>query len=162
MQEERQEAEVQFWGNKDSNSVLTDSNSTPLDHHGNGLSVTNGFQLKIPLKVTSLNFESVCLQQSPRGTYQITNPNKSRVTIYNHLSNFPGVKVWDVDDPKQQSGVLRRCLDRNQPLVRGKGKGENKVIMIPYSTYVKNLSPPPGPPKDWTQNVSFHNKGFAL
>lgn len=137
--------------------MLIDSNVV-TDQQTSGPLMSNGIQLKFPLKVTSLNFESVCLQQSPRGTYQFTSPSKSRVTIYNPLQNFSGVKSWDVDDPKHQSGVLRRCLDKSQPLMRGKGKGENKVIMIPYSTYLKTV----GPPKDWTQKFNMPNKGFAL
>ncbi|BFI30707.1 hypothetical protein MPTK2_3g14780 [Marchantia polymorpha subsp. ruderalis] len=163
-EEERHEAEGYAAGTKESAPLLMDSNALADNHSNSTPCLGTGGQIKVPLKVTSLNFESMCLQQSPRGTYQITNPSKqTRVTVYNHVSptqsHSSSTVKWEMDDPKHQLGVLRRCFDKSQ-LVRGKGKGENKVITIPYSTYVKTLSPS----KDRVQKAadSGNNRAFAM
>ncbi|KAL2634362.1 hypothetical protein R1flu_005841 [Riccia fluitans] len=154
-EEERHEAEAYAAGSKEPSPLMLDSNSL-LDNHNNSQCV--GGQIKVPLKVTSLSFESMCLLQSPRGTYQIqTNASKQRITA---AQSHPSSAVkWELDDSKHQLGVLRRCFDKNQ-VVRGKGKGENKVLTIPYSTYVKSLSPS----RDRTHKPSdsTNSRAFAM
>ncbi|KAL3693463.1 hypothetical protein R1sor_007114 [Riccia sorocarpa] len=156
-EEERHEAEAYASGSKEPNSLMLDSNSL-LDNHNHNSQCVGG-QIKVPLKVTSLSFESMCLLQSPRGTYQIqSNPCKQRITVAQPHPSSASLKM-ELDDNKHQLGVLRRCFDRSQ-VVRGKGKGENKVLTIPYSTYVKSLSPT----RDRTHKASDsgNSRSFAV
>lgn len=94
-------------------------------------SMTVGGQIKVPLKVTSLNFDSMCTANATilnglRG-YGIQQASAQN-TSYN--SQYNSQKQWEQFDTKQAGTLV------------GKGsRGENKLFMLPFQTFLKNVSP---------------------
>lgn len=126
MQEERQEAEAYVSG-KEPNILALDPNIL-LENAPNSLSM--GGQIKVPLKVTSLNFDApqpmVCgLRGYGMNQASTQNNNSHMNTQYNSQ------KQWEQVDTKQAGSLVRK----------GGSRTENKLFMLPFQTYLKNISP---------------------
>lgn len=83
-------------------------------------------QIKVPLKVTSMNFDTICASQASklnglRG-YGLNQASTQNAT-YNSL------KHWEQMDAKQVGSLVRKG-----------SKGENKLLMLPFQTFLKTVT----------------------
>ena len=97
--------------------------------------MTVGGQIKVPLKVTSLNFDSMCTANTGTlnglrgyGIQQASTQNPSYNSQYN--TQYNSQKQWEQLDTKQAGTLVRKG-----------SRGENKLFMLPFQTFLKNVSP---------------------
>lgn len=135
-QEERQEAEVYLMGGKEPTTLVLDP-YVLLENAPN--SMTLGGQTKVPLKVTSLNFDTMCASQSPAYTSVVANltingrphghNHGNQASAHNAFGNSQ--KQWEQIDTRQ-AGTL---------FLKKGSKGENKLFTLPFQNVLKNISP---------------------
>ncbi|XP_024365341.1 uncharacterized protein [Physcomitrium patens] len=121
-QEERQEAEAYSTG-KEPSAIVVDPNVL-YESPPNSMTVCG--QIKVPLKVTSMNFDTICASQASklnglRG-YGLNQASTQNAT-YNSL------KHWEQMDAKQVGSLVRKG-----------SKGENKLLMLPFQTFLKTVT----------------------
>jgi len=95
-----------------------------------------GGQIKVPLKVTSLNFDTMCASQPStilnglRG-YGINQASTQNTSHNSHLNTqYNSQKQWEQFDSKQVGSLVRKG-----------SRVENKLFILPFQTFLKNVSP---------------------
>lgn len=136
-QEEREEAEGHATGGKEPATLVLDPNVL-LENTGNSMTV--GGQVKVPLKVTSLNFDTMCSSQpqnhvnhaSSVAVNWMSNGGRAAHGVGNQVGGIgSSQKLWEQLDSKQAGA-----------LVRNGNRGENKPLpLLPIRTLSKNTSP---------------------
>ena len=140
-QDEREEAEGHATGGKEPATLVLDPNVL-LENTGNSMAV--GGQVKVPLKVTSLNFDTMCASQPQNHVSHapslavnwMSNGGRGAHGVGNQVGSLGGgigssQKLWEQLDSKQAG-----------PLIRNGNRGENKPLpLLPFRTLSKNTSP---------------------
>ncbi|KAH9572717.1 hypothetical protein CY35_02G167000 [Sphagnum magellanicum] len=142
-EEERQEAEAYLLGGKEPTTLMMDPNVL-LDSLPNSLML--GGQTKVPLKVTSLNFDNLCAAQTSTTTYTTIVANAGGLRglngFFSHANHVSGNSGYNNTGQKQ---LGEQFVDGNKqmaPLLQRKGnRGENKVLLLPIQNFLKNISP---------------------
>ncbi len=145
-QEERQEAEAYLMGGKEPTTLMMDPNVL-LDSLPNSLLL--GGQTKVPLKVTSLNFDNLCAAQTST-TYTTIVANAGGLRglngFFSHANQVSGNSGYNNSNNNTgQKQLGEQFVDGNKqmaPLLQRKGnQGENKVLLVPIQNFLKNISP---------------------
>lgn len=123
MQEERLEAE-QYLAGKEGVAASSDL-STVLESTSNGHAGAHNGQGKVPLKVTSLDFDAMCTQIHPSSPQSNGSKGPHASTTVAQAGQTGPPKPWDPGDVKHSSNHLI------QSYFRSRMRGEQKVIVLP-------------------------------
>jgi hypothetical protein len=132
-------------GGKEPTTLMMDPNVL-LDSLPNSLML--GGQTKVPLKVTSLNFDNLCAAQTSTTTYTaiVANAGGPRGLngFFSHANQVSGNSGYNNSNTGQKQ-LGEQFVDGNKqmaPLLQRKGnRGENKVLLVPIQNFLKNISP---------------------
>jgi hypothetical protein len=128
-------------GGKEPTTLMMDPNVL-LDSLPNSLML--GGQTKVPLKVTSLNFDNLCAAQTSTTTYTTIVANAGGLHglngFFSHANQVSGNSGYNNNNTGQKQ-LGEQFVDGNKqmaPLLQRKGnRGENKV----FQNFLKNISP---------------------
>jgi hypothetical protein len=133
-------------GGKEPTTLMMDPNVL-LDSLPNSLLL--GGQTKVPLKVTSLNFDNLCAAQTST-TYTTIVANAGGLRglngFFSHANQVSGNSGYNNSNNNTgQKQLGEQFVDGNKqmaPLLQRKGnQGENKVLLVPIQNFLKNISP---------------------